>query len=224
MTDDADLERGYRRWLKWYPAAFRGEHEEEILGVLMAGARQGQRRPGLLDCVDLMSNGLRLRLLPTSPKTHPPARLAVRLMVAGAILELGAAITIVATLGDVRSSVFASNPGYTDAQWGAEVAGQFEPLILAAGIAAMFWLGMAWANGRGHRWAKIASGLFFAVNALCLIKALADGSAIYARADVAVGIVLCLVQFAAVFLVFRTGSKLSGLRAVANRLGDRRRG
>ena len=62
-------------------------------------------------------------------------------MYAGAVLEIGAAITVLATLGDVRSSVFARNPGYTDAQWDAEVAGQFEPLVLVAGITAVFWLG-----------------------------------------------------------------------------------
>lgn len=36
MTGAADLERGYRRWLRWYPKEFRREHEEEILAVLMA--------------------------------------------------------------------------------------------------------------------------------------------------------------------------------------------
>lgn len=40
MTDAADLERGYRRWLRWYPKSFRREHEAEILAVLMAGARE----------------------------------------------------------------------------------------------------------------------------------------------------------------------------------------
>jgi hypothetical protein len=43
----AGLERGYRRLLACYPARFRSEHGEELVGVLMAGARDGQRRPGL---------------------------------------------------------------------------------------------------------------------------------------------------------------------------------
>jgi hypothetical protein len=43
MTD-ADLERAYRRWLRWYPRSFRREHEAEMLGVLLA-AGAGQRRP-----------------------------------------------------------------------------------------------------------------------------------------------------------------------------------
>jgi hypothetical protein len=50
MTDPASLERGYRRLLAWYPQPFRREQAEEVLAVLMAGARQGQRRPRFLRC------------------------------------------------------------------------------------------------------------------------------------------------------------------------------
>ena len=225
MTADEELERRYRRWLRWYPTAFRREHEEEILGVLMAGARAGQHGPGPMECLDLMSNGLRMRLHPTVPKSHRSARLAVQLMYAGAVVELGAAITVLATLGDVRSSLFARNPGYTEAQWRAVVAGQFEPLVVAAGIAAVFGLWMAWANGRGHRWAKIVFAMFFGLNALCLIDGLARGSALYAGADVAIGIILCLVQFAAVVLVsHKELRRIPGMRAAAIRIGNRRRG
>ena len=49
MTDQANLERGYRRLLAWYPRAFRREHGPEILAVLMACAADGQRRPGLAE-------------------------------------------------------------------------------------------------------------------------------------------------------------------------------
>lgn len=202
MTGVDDLERRYRRWLKWYPTAFQREHEAEILGVLMAGAHDGQRRPGPMECLDLMSNGLRMRLRPTLPRSNRSAFAAVQLMYAGAVVELGAAITVLATFGGVRSSLVALNPGYTEAQWHAVVAGQLEPLVVAAGIAVVIWLWMAWANGRGHRWARIVFALFFGVNTLSLIDGLTRGSAVYAPADLAIGIVLCLVQFAAVVLVF----------------------
>jgi hypothetical protein len=46
MTDQANLERGYRRLLACYPRAFRRENGQEILAVLMACAPDGQRRPG----------------------------------------------------------------------------------------------------------------------------------------------------------------------------------
>jgi len=83
VTDVGDLERRYRRWLKWYPTAFRHEHEEEILGVLMAGARDGQRHPGPMDCLDLMSNGLRMRLRPTVRPSDRSAFAAVKLIYLG---------------------------------------------------------------------------------------------------------------------------------------------
>ena len=45
MTDQADLERGYRRLLAWYPPEFRRENGQEILAVLMAGARTASAAP-----------------------------------------------------------------------------------------------------------------------------------------------------------------------------------
>ncbi len=62
MSEPAPLERGYRRLLAWYPRAYRREHEEEILAVLMAGARRGQRRPGAGESVNLITSALRVRL------------------------------------------------------------------------------------------------------------------------------------------------------------------
>ena len=45
MTDQADLERRYRRLLAWYPPEFRRENGQEILAVLMAGARTASAAP-----------------------------------------------------------------------------------------------------------------------------------------------------------------------------------
>jgi hypothetical protein len=56
------LEAGYRRLLRWYPASYRARHEDEILGVLMAAAHDGQRRPGARDRADLVWSGLRIRI------------------------------------------------------------------------------------------------------------------------------------------------------------------
>jgi hypothetical protein len=56
------LERRYRRLLSWYPAAWRREYAEEMLGVLMDGTRPGQRRPGFAETVDLVRSALWQRL------------------------------------------------------------------------------------------------------------------------------------------------------------------
>jgi hypothetical protein len=62
MTTAGGLERRYRRLLRWYPAAYRGRHEEEILGVLMAAAQPGQHRPGARESLDLLWSGLKIRV------------------------------------------------------------------------------------------------------------------------------------------------------------------
>lgn len=62
MSDSTQLERRYRRLLAFYPKAFRREHEEEMLSVLIAGAAEGQRRPSLDDAIDLVSNAILMRL------------------------------------------------------------------------------------------------------------------------------------------------------------------
>jgi hypothetical protein len=58
----APLEIRYRRLLAVYPAEHRRAYEEEMVGVLMAGAEPGQRRPALADAADLLWSGLVARL------------------------------------------------------------------------------------------------------------------------------------------------------------------
>jgi hypothetical protein len=60
----AGLEARYRGLLRWYPAGHRALHEEEMLGVLMAGARPSQNRPGLTQSADLLIGAARIRLRP----------------------------------------------------------------------------------------------------------------------------------------------------------------
>ncbi|MGC4783260.1 hypothetical protein ACLQ3A_16580 [Micromonospora zamorensis] len=61
MSSD-DLERRYRRLLAVYPWEHRRVYEDEMLAVLLAGARPGQRRPGAADVRNLVGAGLRARL------------------------------------------------------------------------------------------------------------------------------------------------------------------
>lgn len=70
MTGSSGLERGYRRLLACYPRAFRREHAEEILAVLMAGAPQGQRRPRLGESADVFWSGLKMRLRGPGPASE----------------------------------------------------------------------------------------------------------------------------------------------------------
>ncbi|MGI8447702.1 MAG: hypothetical protein ACR2MP_11095 [Streptosporangiaceae bacterium] len=67
MSDSPGLEQGYRRLLASYPGAFRRDHADEILGVLMASAGEGQRRPRLAEAADLLWSGLKMRLRGLAP-------------------------------------------------------------------------------------------------------------------------------------------------------------
>ncbi len=61
MSGEAALERRYRRLLAWYPAEHRRTYGEEMIGVLLAAALDGSRRPGLAGGFDLIRGGLRAR-------------------------------------------------------------------------------------------------------------------------------------------------------------------
>ena len=57
-----ELEGRYRRLLAAYPVAYRLEYEEEMVGVLMAGAEPDRRRPGLRERADLLGGAIKVRL------------------------------------------------------------------------------------------------------------------------------------------------------------------
>jgi hypothetical protein len=59
---DAELERRYRRLLRLYPREFRARRGSEMLGVLMASARDGQTRPASRDVADIVRGSLLMRL------------------------------------------------------------------------------------------------------------------------------------------------------------------
>jgi hypothetical protein len=62
MTAQRELEGRYRRLLAVYPGWHRREYEEEMVGVLLAEAEPGQRRPGLRSQADLIVSALAVRL------------------------------------------------------------------------------------------------------------------------------------------------------------------
>ena len=65
MTNSSRLERRYRSLLALYPKAFRREHEQEILSVLMAAAPEGQKRPRLAESADLVRSAIFMRVRQT---------------------------------------------------------------------------------------------------------------------------------------------------------------
>jgi hypothetical protein len=175
MTDQEHLERAYRRLLAWYPREFRREHGPEMLAVLLAGARDGQRRPGPAESADLIRSGLWMRLRPSVPRSARTVRAAVRLMYAGAALSaveqiIGLALIIV----DIKVAARGRFLGHS------VTAAQMRPLIITVWIifslvVVALWLWMARANGRGRNWARILSTVLFGLGTLQLISDFQQG-------------------------------------------------
>jgi hypothetical protein len=170
MTGPSQLERGYRRVLACYPKAFRRESGEEILAVLMATAGEGQRRVGLAESADLIMGALRMHFgLSHSPR---PVRNAVRLMCLGAVLTLAVLVTVLVTLGGVRS---AAAHDLAAGQWPTVMLTQVGPWLASAPIGAGLWLWLAWANGRSYHWARPAFVAFFCVLTVVVFFGLGEG-------------------------------------------------
>ena len=160
MSDSADLERRYRRLLACYPRAFRGEHEQEILAVLMAGADEGQQRPRLGEAANLIEHALWMRLGPSrgrimiNEKTFPISvdRPSRTLMTAFGAGRKAPRVTMSSSTVDVRmgwafqatiprEAVVSARPLDRD-----ELRGPFRISVLRG---VNYWRGTALVNGAG---------------------------------------------------------------------------
>ena len=136
------------------------------------------------------------------PQPIPPPRSvlnAVRLMYAGAALELLALIIALVTRASLRLAIVARHPLYNTAQVHHAEAARATPLVLGALIAIGLWLWMAWANSRGRNWARILSAVFFGINTFDLLISF---FVVRATATMIVGVVIWLVGLGAIVLLF----------------------
>jgi hypothetical protein len=136
-----DLESRYRRLLAWYPWSHRRVYEDEMLAVLVAGARPGQRRPSLGEAANLVASGLRARA------QEAVAGLASSAWVdAAAVFGLLAAVVLLSQrVVRVLESVSLGSSAVPEAQqylraagWGAVVLGVLVGLRRPA--AALAWM------------------------------------------------------------------------------------
>jgi hypothetical protein len=124
-------------------------------------------------------------------------------MYAGAALSAVVVIITLVTIGGLKSSILTSHPDYTAAQrHNAEVAA-VTVAVLGGLVAIGLWLWMAWANGRGHGWARIVATVFFGINTLDLIVSVFR---VHAAAALVVSGVVWLVGLVTVVLLFSTES------------------
>lgn len=199
MSEQAELERRYRRLLACYPRAFRRENEEEILTVLLACAQAGQQRPGPAASADLIKGAIRAWLRP-APGQPRNVRIAIRLMCTGVVAQLAHLITLVTTAGLVRSAVAHRYPGVAVAQHAVNVNLVID--YISAPVGVIVWLVLTWALVRGRNRARTAQAGYFATMTLSMLIAVGQGSAVYAPADLVAGAVGWLIALAACVLLF----------------------
>jgi hypothetical protein len=139
-------------------------------------------------------------------RARPPRTVlrAVRLMYAGAALEVAALIVALVTRGSLESAIVTAHPHYTSAQ--VHTAENFRAGLLATGalIAVGGWLWMAWANGSGRSWAKGVSAALFVIGTLGL--PIVSFRAARNAATLIIGVLIWLVGLAVIVLIFNNSS------------------
>jgi hypothetical protein len=165
-TREASLERAYGLLLMAYPRAYRRARGPEMLGVLVDGARPGQRYPRPGEAADLIGGGLRHRLgVHGSPGFADGLRIVLPVaLVLAAGLSAGVRIGGLDTVPKIQPYAYV---------WAAAlVAWVVSPLAgrVAATVAALVTIRMAAAWSYG----------FAEVFAVCLVGAVAAVAAIMA--------------------------------------------
>jgi len=174
-----ELEQGYRRLIACYPRSFRAENEEEIIAVLLATAADGQRRPSLAESADLVKGALRMRMgLSRAPLSVVAA---VRLMCLGAVAQLCTLITTLVTAGSIHAAVVHQYPQYAT-QVNQLVSTDITIDTVLLPIMVVTWLWVAWGNGKGSQWARLAAIILATLYTLAIAVNLAQGVALLAPA------------------------------------------
>jgi hypothetical protein len=165
----AVLERRYRRLLRCYPPGHRQVHREEMLGVLLATARPGQRAPGARQTVNLVACGLaiRARRALSSLADEPwQDALAVVSLITPALMLIIAALDFAVAVRQIVAIDHAYPPGIPFWQL-ALLPRLGAPAVVMTGWLAVVLLGL---TGRRRAAAAIASALL----ALALVNPLSE--------------------------------------------------
>jgi hypothetical protein len=138
---------------------------------------------------------------PAPEPIRPPrsVRNAVNLMYLGAALELLTLIVALLSRGSMKAAILSRHPFYTATQLHRAEGARTVILVIGALIGVALWLWMAWANGRGHNWARVVSAVFFGIATLDLLLSFTQ---VLGVADRIVGVVVWLVGLAAIVLLF----------------------
>ena len=195
----ASLERSYRRLVAFYPRSFQRENTEEIIAVLLATARENQRRPSLAETADLLRGALRMRLgLSRCPRT---VLNAVRLMYLGAVAEIAVLVSVLVTARRISSAASLPMTHQLLARVTTTVDAELTADVVIALLAIFGWLFLAWANGKGSPYARVGAIIACAFYTAALTEGLLNGGATYALAATIASSAAMVIGIAAVVLL-----------------------
>jgi hypothetical protein len=137
---------------------------------------------------------------------RPPPRSvqsAIRLMYAGATLDVIGIILGLVTVGSLKAAIISRSPNLTATQvHGLEIFSVVTTVLIGL-IAIGAWLWMAWANGKGRNWARIVSAVLFGIDTLSLLVS-------FTRANVIGALILAILGWlaglGAIVLIFNKES------------------
>ncbi|MGW6935307.1 hypothetical protein ACWGE0_34965 [Lentzea sp. NPDC054927] len=134
------LEHAYRRLLRWYPAAYRADREQEMLGTLCEMAQPGQVRPTARERASLLRGAVRAHVRGAGD--------GIRTATTAATIPVAALVT--GYLVAVYALLAFDGTGLTDA---VHIGSAWSHLALAA--TTTLWIGAVVSVLRGRaRWAK----------------------------------------------------------------------
>jgi hypothetical protein len=111
---------------------------------------------------------------PAPPPRPASVTNAVRLMYVGAALS---AVNMVLGLTDqsaFKAAVRQARPSLTPSQVNTAANALFVSVVVAGIFGIALWLWMAWANGRGRKWARVTGTVFFGIDTLGLLGSVAQ--------------------------------------------------
>ncbi|MGD0246304.1 MAG: hypothetical protein ABSB59_39080 [Streptosporangiaceae bacterium] len=157
----AGLERRYRLLLRCYPPSHREAHREEMLGVLLAAARPGQRSPGAWQAVNLAACGLAIRTRRALVAGPWQDALAVVSLVTPVLMLVSSAVNVGTTVRETVMLDHSSPPGLPF--WSLSLV----PMLVGPVFLVSCWLTVVVLGLAGRR--RAAAAVAFVPLALALL-------------------------------------------------------
>lgn len=128
-------------------------------------------------------------------------RLAVRLMQAGGVIAVLNGLSVLLLRGTFRDQLEDQDLSGSEIDTAVNVAVAFGLIFGLLGAALWFW--MAFANGKGKKWARVVATVLFAISVLSFLASFAQEQTIVSRL---LGIVVFLIGLGAIVLMYRPES------------------